>query len=364
MVPLIFPISGHYTTYDLNDYAQVNDPTYLDTDKIKEKKITVLPTSYDTYYDKNGEYMNEEKKITVLSTSYDTSYDKNWEYMNEMINDLVTYYKKMVSKIVDKNSSLILPAGWVTHDDYHRFGGHLIGLYYEKLDDFDEQYAIIFFNSGHGINKHKRNNDGRYSVAKSYRVTTKNELVRIITNVMIMEFKIIYNNMSDSEIDFDIAELFYYRIFSESDVYVDDALDKMQWIEEQLSGSCTFFGYFYLIKYLFYRSGLVAEFASYESFLKEKCTKLLMDHIAKLDVIDDYHKNYLDLIRQSNVNFDQKLWTSLMTKYVTNVEYCAHIYTKVFPSSINLIELSLEQGNTSAYELIRLSADLERVLIT
>ncbi|AYV84307.1 MAG: hypothetical protein Hyperionvirus22_8 [Hyperionvirus sp.] len=150
-----------------------------------------------------------------------------------------TYIRSILKYVVENNllvnKSLIIPSGYINRTTR---SGHAIGLYYNKL----ENYTLAIANSGAGIHYHK--SDGsRYEV-----IIEKNEIpLETLSNILVE------NYLATGVIDKTYTvEKYYERVLIP---YISplrsDVPEKRYFHEPQISGSCTFFGFFYIFYYYF-----------------------------------------------------------------------------------------------------------------
>lgn len=253
-------------------------------------------------------YDEETTKPSKLEKEVKSQDDEAYEVLNIIIKS----FQPLVTKFLETNPEGIIESGW----EYH-----LVGFYYKIVSDQVCQYG--FFNSGQGINHHEQK-DGKYSVSIFYEDSFE-ILVKMVT--LVFAFKHIFLPLSGSdtyhEIFYDFLKLIGFR------EHYPPSLEKMRWIDGQLSGSCSYHGFLYVIKYIFYSTNDEARYHKFHKHIIHSSVDKLLTHLENNRYLSQKHKHLLNLIASPrradiNTNFDARI-RNLYSRYLSNVSQYTNI---------------------------------------
>lgn len=244
-----------------------------------------------------NEYIEELKNITITLEKIKLQLIS--VYIDVKVND---YTKQILNKFVELvvikfYNELIIPGGYHNLD-----GGHLVGLYYNNT-------TMVIANSGEGVSYHKKQNQLYEIILEKNTIKsaiiialTNNYLARIITNQQNTIWKF-YENV-------------VYPIFNKN--YTSDIQNDKYYHKPQLSGSCTFFGLYYIIYYLYLKREDESGFNYFIEYTKSRVTDEIITYLLD-NKISSNDKNYIDLLKLSTKNKDKQLDT-IYEKYVIDTE--------------------------------------------
>ncbi len=191
--------------------------------EINTKNINTLPCKYGLYHEKSNEYVSYGHLFQCI-----------------LIPPVI---ENFIDKMIEQHDQLFIPSGYY---DRNKFSGHLIGLYYSKINNTD--YKIVLTNSGNGLQFEEYH-------------PIQNEQYGCILSTTININK--------------LKEIFYYEFFSHGlyddkynvTKYYDNIVSRIfntkniniKYRPHQYSGSCTFYGIYYFIDYYFDNDTLFAE---------------------------------------------------------------------------------------------------------
>lgn len=212
--------------------------------------------------------------------SQGNSYEERLDRIKRIFQILAQSLRPMVTKFVKLNPSGLISAGWKTH---------LVGFHYTQIDT--DKYRYGFFNSGRGLKMHAKLNGDKYSVCKLFQGSL-NDLVEMVAYIHI------FRNYLEGTFFLSNHKLFYFCLpQSESQrEFYPDFVREMRWITPQLSGTCTYFGFLYAIKYMFYASNRKQNFDTFVHIIEQQSIESIVDYIHNAQRISQKHKIFLDLI--------------------------------------------------------------------
>ena len=212
---------------------------------------------------------------------------------------------------------LLIPSGWKTNT-----GGHLISLYYEKKQD--DLYELIIFNSGDGIDNHEKYDDNFYNISRS-RTATKNEVKEILNFFNLFKCITFNSETNVSDIYYEMINQFNFKKSINNST--NESLKKICKQLPQLSGTCTYFGFYYNLLYILQKNEKNLEDFKNEVIIYAQ--KDIINYLEKKEFITDFDKNYIDLI---NI---EKLDDNYLTKYNGLYSKYKNDLKKVFFNYIN-----------------------------
>lgn len=246
--------------------------------------------------------------------------------------------------IVSNRDDCFFPSGYSTEN-----GAHLVGFYYKYISD--NNFRIVIANSGDGVEYHGEIENQDIDVSK-YRIicetenVTKQQLLKImIVNICAKIWN--YNKIAKGYIDnkdqivtnyvFEINECIKkYNIYEINDIKslyefyakilgykkftdINFSTDINYYHESQLSGSCTYYGIFYILYYLAYKNQKLDGFLKEYEIIKFAIAQKIVNNITNQD---------FDTIREKDINilkfFNEKYRINITTfldvyeKYLSN----------------------------------------------
>jgi len=289
----------------------------------------------------NSNYSRQALTISrnnLKSDNYPLAEQKFYDKIGEIYNNINPKILKLAKRFADKVDELnigILPASWMSEKD----GGHLISFYCEKKTE--DKYDVIFFNSGAGISRHLNLTDDKKFEklneknlrSTSYGPDTDNHINTQSdyffdkskkklksasygsTNVKRTDLiDLVYNIFLFSEVyiidNLEIAPYLYHNLvvsrlnkLKKNSIIVEEHFKEKNKILGQLSGTCSYFGIYYVIKYLFYK--IIGKNHCDEMFKKvnyEKDTyifnKILTAIVKNENQINEYFSTYYYLSKK------------------------------------------------------------------
>lgn len=293
----------------INIYENVQN---LYSKKIKDNEINLIK-------------LNVEKRIQITTWVYYEIIDvddlmsrlkksKNFEDDVQITVDFFSNSKKLKDKIkilFKHHNNILLTSGYAT-----KVGSHLIIIY---LDYVNKQ--AILCNSGDGLEYHTEV-DGLFQgiVRKELSEDKMDELI-------ILSFLFNYVFKSNSEIYYKYVVKPYFSYNAINGKIISERTDLMiktqfDMISEQMSGTCTYFGILYFIKYFFYMylipTSLIDPFNEFVQYIEKTTSENLIFHIEKKQVMHECWKNYCDILKQNKLIDDIRL-KNLYDKYKKNI---------------------------------------------
>lgn len=257
-------------------------------------------------------------------------------YYRQILNDLSNQLKKNFGEL--RYSEMIVRSGWSTH---------LVGFYYKKIAD--DSYVYGFCNSGDGLQYHEGHKTSEKVSVTKFFSGTLDDLRNMCVHVYMIA------NLLDSSETSKIEEsVLFYELLPTSPsqkVYESPELLEMKWILPQLSGTCTYFGFYYTIKYVFFSLGLKDIFVQFHEHIVETSTDAILTYIEKSPKIQQKQKTFLDLLYHENRNIKtiefQRRIASLYTRYRADVnEFTVHhLKAEILPESLQLYEVDQDTSN-------------------
>ena len=189
-------------------------------------------------------------------------------------------------------NQLIIPSGWTSH----KYGSHLISLFYEKIPN--KLYKLTIFNSGLGINQNHEKINDKYNISRTI-TTNENQTIQIISLILLI-------NMHDSDLDFYYGKIINEFGFKKNYTDDDDDYDLRQVCEQedQLSGSCTFYGYYYNLFYILQKNELKIDL--FKKNVIEYSQNNLLNYYCEKKYITNLDKDFINLLILSLKDFDNK----------------------------------------------------------
>ena len=233
-----------------------------------------------------------------------------------------------------KYDKLIITSGWKLI-----IGGHLISLYYEKI--YGNLYKLIIFNSGDGLQNHYRYDDKFYNISM-YRKATTTELIEILKFFKLLKYVEFeeYNNYFDD--GYSVSDIYYlfineFKFKNNSTVHGNNsrvhskkkstvhgkkkstvdgnvALENICKQLPQLSGSCTYFGFFYNLLYILQKNKKNLDDFKNEVIIYAQ--EDIINYLEKKEFITDFDKNYIDLINIEKLD----KYNNIYLEYKYNLE--------------------------------------------
>jgi hypothetical protein len=274
----------------------------------------------------------------------------NFSKQKELENKIDSYFNQY--------NELILSSGWTSD-----FGGHLISLYYNKISE--NFYEIIIFNSGNGNYNHESFDNNEINITMSCRENLKKTKEIVLFYAF---FKSINYNY-EKKIK---AVSIYYEILTKKfnfkknkENYDNDYLKNMCRQLPQLSGSCTFFGFYYNILYLFKREEI--DFDDFKKVLINDSIFKFIEHLEKKQYITDFEKSYIDLIYEipEDLYINNKIKDRINTLYIkyknniSNNKISINIQNTNQISFTNIKEIIYRNGNIK--DVIAYLNDIENI---
>ncbi len=293
---------------------QFENPSTNEADKqTLEESITA---SFNKHIQTLSQFMKSQHRLSARSIgNYTDELDDILTNMNFRKQPAIEYMRMVISKfveivLVNNFDELIIPGGY---SNKQKHTGHLVGLYYNLTSA-----TFVVANSGEGVDKHNHK-DNSYEIilfksdVDQYTIIqalTENYLARGVfdpsytiekyyTAVLNSVFKGNYTSDTNNDI---ANDLFYH--------------------EPQLSGSCTFFGIYYILYYLYNSWKMLDHFNRLIEYTKSQTVDVMINYISKKDQkITSNDKNYLDMLYlvKGKDNRDEEL-NKLYDKYVSDTE--------------------------------------------
>ena len=199
----------------------MNLPQYSDIEK--RIKIGIFGEEIKTYI--GGEFCDIKTRKII---------DRD-----NIVDDIVKLIIKRIKKKYPINEERLYSSGYIRKES-----GHIICVYTKRLDD--EKYEAILFYSGNGLRYHKHDKiSGKY-MGMVRKIISKDQMIEL--NAILLMFNNVYASI-------DLYYKYVGQIFGKFDESEqDDTLEKISFIEPQLSGSCTYYGLYYFIQYYMYKN--------------------------------------------------------------------------------------------------------------
>jgi hypothetical protein len=320
---LFFDNNRRYWNYNLLDLLK----TSIEIETVADIVVKASITAYDKFLQKTDypekkyiSYIQElidsineipptqkvdqfKKKISTheVLLKY-TEGDKPKEFMEQQIRIILNAF---INVFYADITEIILPAGYRTKE---KETGHLVGIYINQ-----KEKKVVIANSGNGIRYHREKKEQNL-------------------------YEIIVEKTDFSNFDYDIGEIAYQSylargIFDRNydvDKFYTNAIipffgnlvkstvdNEKFYHPKQLSGSCTFFGLYYLF-YYYYLNNLIV-FDAFTNFTKLRVTDEIISDLDKETTLKPEHKDFIDLLFIVAPNKNTELNT-LLNKYNTSIE--------------------------------------------
>lgn len=207
---------------------------------------------------------------------------------------------------------LIVPGGYFNRKTEN---GHLIGIYYIMTSP--RVYTVVVANSGAGLQYHKHDPDGTAEVILQWREVPYDALVNVLIESCL--------SMGIQDPEYTVEK--YYRVlFRSLNAGITTPLPKeIAYHKPQLSGSCSFFGLYYLLYYYFFRVQRPEVFDAWHLFARREAMVDIITELEGSPTVSSDQKNYLDLLvvlltrAKEGQDLSPRL-KSLYDKYRTSVE--------------------------------------------
>ena len=231
----------------------------------------------------------------------------------------------------------IITAGWSNHKH-----GHLITFYIEPMPQ--DLYRVTLCNSGSGLIYHYQTPNGKFQVILQ-------NIVRKDVAVSLSIFSVLINNV------FNADEILFYLTLHELSFQTEPAgwtvrkghnaeigyqdiphgLDENTRIDidyPQLSGSCTFYGIYYLFKYYFYYKVVPGKYTKDQLFSEVNSYLLRYGKLLFYQYVDDkyiaHQKNIPDeIINYVNIIHNTKINPTLILDESDNILHFEELSTKL-----------------------------------
>lgn len=276
----------------------------IDVGKVFSSKAETITDKFQNYFTttKGGKISSVTRTLKTVTYRQIKEFEKKPE-----IGSLIEYLRNKLAPLIAgvEYDELITSSGWA---------GHLVGFHYKKLEE--NKYEYTLFNSGQGIDRHESriiDDVEEFSVCRSF-VGSEEDFFKMYTHVWLFDCVLILGDSAH--------ELYYDTLptsATQEEVYTH--IENMRWIQPQLSGTCTYFGFFYAIKYLFYSKNLIEEFPSFEKYIVDTSVNALLHHIREQKKILPDSKLFLDLLYQKYKDSAPKTtFTDLYQRYIQDVK--------------------------------------------
>ncbi|AYV84705.1 MAG: hypothetical protein Hyperionvirus35_1, partial [Hyperionvirus sp.] len=218
-----------------------------------------------------------------------------------------TILKYVVDNNVLSNNTLIVPSGY---DDRTKHSGHAIGIYYNKVDA--ENYTVTIANSGEGINLYHPRKESKFEV-----IIEKNNISLHTLSSLLIE-----NYLAAGVFDKKYTIQKYYErvLLPYISPLRSDVPNEMYYQYPQISGSCTFFGFFYIFLYYFLKQDKKQLFTEWHLYAKNQATEEILQHLISKKRITSSDKNFLDLLKNIRTDSSKEKITLAEAKYISDVE--------------------------------------------
>ena len=312
----------------------------------KELNLSEVDEYVFKYFNEDRRYNYTDKfsntNIFLINDYNDIeTYDGfKFKYTKGKINNDIPFkfYKEDIKKIILKEfakfkfteiieekiltiNELIIPSGWKSSEG----GGHLISFFYQKINE--EIFKLIIFNSGSGLQYHEKDKENElYNITRSV-VANKETTIEIISFILLLNKLKTFEN-KDKGIK---AENYYYGFINEyfkNEITNDNVLNEIKFQNEQLSGSCTFFGFYYNFFYINTKYNVNVE--DYKAKLRNYSEEILIN-----EFIED---------KKQRKEMDE----SLESWYEENEKY--YYYTELEKCIIDLIKQSSNKSNDESHK--------------
>lgn len=294
-----------------------------------------------------------------FTTSYFAYSDKKMNDNNEKLSLLTQHLLRVYIPYVFKNiifvhDEFICPSGWSGISS-----GHLVGFYYKKVSDTD--YIFGLFNSGSGSSHHETKGDRR-SCYKLYKGNSVQCCV-LLTYGLLHKYILTHDNVDERDFPFSVSDSFYRyetKTHPITNIHLADwtnpkpEVDNIRWIKGQLSGSCTYFGFYYLLKYVIFDhyEDSANIFRIADDHIKNTSISAIINFCENAQTVTEYHKTYIDMIKviysvndnsQTTLNSDElKRIEALNSRYIDDIRSCA---------VLDISNVDLKNNNNISYRI-------------
>jgi hypothetical protein len=301
-------------------YHKINSPSDIDARLPRTEYITfqsLLREAKDIYL----KYFEPLKKMRLMKKVNDNRHkSKNDEAKTAEVLKAIDENTGEIVKKIHRNLRVMLPGGYGS-----RHGGHLIGILLENV--FNGDYKITIVNSGEGINYHGLIESPQYGkdILQTNAIityTVKEEVLssfikanflfytKMTTNID-MYYEFCLSILSKESLDNTNGELTKINLLNDEERMV---------FHEQITGSCTFHGFFYVLAYIYikYHKGTYEVFQKWYDGIKFYIINKFLVFFANNKYIDEYKftliklcdklsKAYYDKIKDSKYEVFDKM---------------------------------------------------------
>lgn len=287
---LLLSTGGDYESYKKTG-GLTSMQTYLDLSLVD---YTIGITSYN-------------KKITDLNIKKILSFNSSQksERFKAFIEILSEHYKDLIldtfNNVKSKKRALIISGQY----EKNLRSGHLITFFceLESIALSSETWTITMFNSGSGLKNHNHNHkptNNKYQGIVQKQNFTDDKFKQFL--LVSFLFRYVFSSSIDEYYTYFVNE--YFTNPKTNDNLTTGIKDE-GYISQQMSGSCTYFGFYYMIKYFFDKyidktaagtSNDSTQFATFDSYIKNGEEQTLLNYIGKKPKYECW-KNYVDILK-------------------------------------------------------------------
>ena len=211
--------------------------------------------------------------------------------------------------------------------------------FYQKIND--NNYKLIIFNSGSGLQHHEEDKENKlFNITRSVEADKKTT-IEIISFILLLNKIKIFERKTKRK----YAEDYYYSFINEyftneNEINDDNFLNEIKFQNEQLSGSCTFFGFYYNFFYIntkynvnvedfktklkdYSEDILITQFEDFKNYKKE--LNEYSNENEKFYYYTELEKCIIDLIKRSSNKSNNQLHKQ---KMLSKIEYNYNNYIK------------------------------------
>jgi len=317
-------ISYPFKTLREIEYVSTNNIQLNSSDQYKEiyvENLTKKSSKSQSRHDFHDNYGIKSYKFKITpKNNLNLTENKVENYQNEV----TEFFKnKVFFEMVEIQSEGLICTGWNSIPS-----GHLITMYYHKKKE--NEYNVIFFNSGSGINKHFYSEDKtKYSVTYLIKNVEYDTLKDLICKMSL--FRTFYYQIEKAEDAFysEIVKIFGEKLKIENEEEYEYFKDS-NYINDQLSGSCAYYGLYYAIKFLHKKNKLNFEILD-KSITNYSKNELLTFMKNKSEY--DYFHNYYYLMLNNYNNGDDEYKDYLIGR-TNKIKFCTK-YDPIIENEVN-----------------------------
>lgn len=285
-------------------------------------------------------YIRLEIKLSDLDKVRGNIHDTN---VFDLLDKLTEHRKDYVDDFLTKNPELLIPSGYK-----HNNTGHAVALYY-KHNPSDNKYDIYLFNSGNGLKYHGTQIKNKHRGVLKFSGLDKSCVRKLITgavfikNCLYTTVDILYTFIQKTiPIDKYISAI-------TNELNTNSVYDSVALLEPQFSGSCTYFSFYYFMKFMYFTINVTDSFDNktlgdkfsvfYTNAFEMKFAKYMFENLAseaKKNCVHDYHVNYLDIFKRLQNHDtilhgtdDEKTRSDILASYSKNVKNWCCLSNKI-----------------------------------